>query len=201
MPVTPIILAAGRSRRMGRPKALLDFHGESCIARVLRACREGGAARPVVVLGHQAEAVRAALPEDVVTCTNPDYASTGPAASLQAGLAELPPEAEAFLLFPVDFPLVTGPDVKALLACWSRVRRMRRIVVPSHSMRRGHPALFHRSLAGEFHALGPGEPLHAVLRAHAGDVEHVRTENPGVLENMDTPEDYRRCLQIVGDRR
>ena len=58
MPVTPIILAAGRSRRMGRPKPLLDLHGELCIARALRACAEGGAAVPVVVLGHEAEAIR-----------------------------------------------------------------------------------------------------------------------------------------------
>jgi CTP:molybdopterin cytidylyltransferase MocA len=198
MIVTPIILAAGSSRRMGRPKALLDFHGEPCIRRVLRACEGEGVAAPVVVLGYQADAVAGALPPHTHTCLNADYGSTGPAASLQAGLALLPEDAEAFLLFPVDFPLVTAGDVQGLLERWNQVRHMRRIVVPSHSMRRGHPALFPRSLEPEFRALAPDAPLHQVLRAHTGEIEYVITDNPGVLENMDTPDDYRRCLEAAG---
>ncbi len=197
MPVIPIILAAGRSRRMGRPKALLDLHGELCIARVLRACAEGGAGAPVVVLGHEAEALQEALPPEVRSCVNPEFASTGPAASLRRGLDLLPGESDAFLLYPVDFPLVTGSEVSALLTRWEAVRGQRRIVVPSHDMRRGHPALFHRSLLPEFRELDGNAPLHQVLRAHQDEVEYVIMERPWVLENMDTPEDYQRFLRIL----
>jgi len=200
MLVTPIILAAGHSRRMGRPKPLLDLHGELCIARALRACAEGGASTPVVVLGYEAEAVRLVLPPEVRTCMNPEFASTGPAASLQRGLDLLPDECDAFLLFPVDFPLVTGKDVAALLTRWETVREHKRIVVPSHLMRRGHPALFARSLQPEFRDLDGNAPLHQVLRAHKDDVEYVIMEQPWVLENMDTPEDYQRCLQILTEK-
>jgi CTP:molybdopterin cytidylyltransferase MocA len=197
-PVTPILLAAGCSRRMGRTKALLELAGETCLERALRACREGGAAAPVVVVGHDAEAVRAAMPAGVASVLNPDYASTGPAASLQRGLERLPVEAGAFLLYPVDFPLVTGREVGALLRRWEEVRaRGRRIVVPSHDMRRGHPALFARSLVRKFQALEPDAPLHRVLRAHEEEVEHLVVENPGILMNMDTPEDYRRCREAL----
>ncbi len=200
MPVTPIILAAGRSLRMGRPKALLDLHGELCVARVLRACAEGGAGTPVVVLGHEAEALQAVLPPEVRSCMNFEFASTGPAASLQHGLDALPGDSDAFLLYPVDFPLVTGREVGALLTRWKAVRGQRQIVVPSHGMRRGHPALFHRSLVPEFRELDGNAPLHQILRAHQNEVEYVIMEDPWVLENMDTPEDYRRCLRIIEQR-
>ena len=200
MLVIPIILAAGRSRRMGQPKALLNLHGELCIARALRACAEGGAGAPVVVLGHEAETIREALPPQVRSCVNPEFASTGPAASLQRGLELLPGESDAFLLYPVDFPLVTGLEVGALLARWEAVRGQRRIVVPSHGMRRGHPVLFHRSLVPEFRELDGNAPLHHVLRAHQDEVEHVIMDQPWVLENMDTPEDYQRCLRILAEQ-
>ena len=200
MLVTPIILAAGCSRRMGRPKALLDLHGELCIARVLRACAEAGAGPPVVVLGHEAEAIRQALPAEVRSCVNPEFACTGPAASLQRGLDLLPEDSDAFLLYPVDFPLVTGLEVGALLTRWEAVRGQRRIVVPSHGMRRGHPALFHPSLVPEFRALDGNAPLHQVVRAHQDEVEYVIMDQPWVLENMDTPEDYQRCLRILSEQ-
>jgi len=182
---------------MGRPKALLDLHGELCIARVLRACAEAGVGDPVVVLGHEAEAIRRALPGGTCCGVNPEFAHTGPAASLRCGLDLLPDESDAFLLYPVDFPLVTGVEVGALLNRWEEVRKDRRIVVPSHDMRRGHPVLFHRSLEPEFRDLDGDAPLHRVLRAHEDEVEHVIMEHPWVLENMDTPEDYQRCLGIL----
>ncbi len=199
MAVTPIILAAGRSRRMGRTKALLDLHGELCIARTLRACAEGGAGAPVVVLGHEAESIRKALPPQARSCVNLEFAATGPAASLQCGLDLLPEDSDAFLLYPVDFPLVTGCEVEALLTRWETVRGRRRIIVPSHGMRRGHPALFHRSLLPEFRELDGNAPLHQVLRAHQDEVEYVIMEHPWVLENMDTPEDYQRFLRLLAE--
>lgn len=185
---------------MGRPKPLLDLLGESCIARVLRACTEGGTDTPVVVLGHEAETVRKILPPEIRICVNSEFASTGPAASLQRGLDLLPDRSDAFLLYPVDFALVTGDDVSAILERWQAVREHKRIVVPSHLMRRGHPALFARSLQPEFHQLAGDAPLHQILRAHEEEVDYVVREQPWVLENMDTPEDYQRCLQILAEQ-
>ncbi len=198
MEVTPIILAAGRSTRMGRNKALLELGGEATIVRALRACREGGAGPAVVVLGHQKEEVADVLPAGIVTCFNEAFGESGPAASLQCGLREMRPDADAFLLYPVDFALVTGDDVAAILAAWPTAREQGRLgVVPSHEMHRGHPALFSRKLEAEFLALSTDAPLHTVLRAHAAEIEHVMTENEGVLMNMDTPEDYEHCKQAL----
>jgi len=196
--VIPIVLAAGCSRRMGAPKALAPFDGETCVSLVLRACREGGAGPPVVVLGHEAEAVRAALPVGVHACLNPRYAETGPAASLRLGLDHLPAGSAAFLLFPVDFPLVTGADVGSLLA--RRRESGRRIVLPSHGGRRGHPALFDCSLVPAFLALGPDDPLHRVAREHEAEIDHVSSPHPWVVTDMDTPGDYEHCLALYRSR-
>ena len=199
--VIPIILAAGTSSRMGRTKALLPFGEETSLSLVLGACRDGGAAPPVVVLGAQAETIRQHLPAGALVTENAAFRETGPVASLQAGLRQLPAGTTAFLLFPVDFPLVPGTVVAALRQRWDAVRKNgKRIVVPSHDMRRGHPALFDAGLAAEFHRLPADAPMHQVLRSHPAEIEHVPTADPSVLLDMDTPEDYQRCLKLWKER-
>ena len=186
---------------MGRPKALLPFGEETCLSLVLRACREGGAAAPVVVLGYQADRIRAALPEGVRMAENPSFQQTGPCASLQAGLRLMPPESKAFLIFPVDFPLVTGAVVRRLLERWDAACGVGvSIVVPSHDGRRGHPALFAAPLAAEFLRLAPDAPMHQVLRSRTSEIDHVPEEDAAVVMDMDTPEDYRRCLEAWEER-
>jgi molybdenum cofactor cytidylyltransferase len=199
--IVPIILAAGSGRRMGRTKALLRFGPRTAISLVLEACREGGAAEPLVVLGHDAASVRAALGGSARTCINPEFARSGPAASLQVGLDHLPAEAKAFLLFPVDYPLVSARVVRALLDRWPPAQAAgRRIVVPSYEMGRGHPVLFERSLEPELRGLGPDEPIRRIVRAHGAEIEHVVVNEPAVRMEMNTPEEYQRCLAAFRER-
>jgi len=199
--VIPIVLAAGASTRAGQAKPLLPFDGETCLSLVLRACRGGGAWPPVVVLGREATAVRAVLPEEAIPCVNPGFETSGPARSLQIGLDHLPEAAAPILVFPVDFPLVTADDVAALLARWDDAhRRGMRIIAPSHAMRRGHPVLLDRSLVPELRALALDEPIHHVIRAHATEIEHVVRPDAWVLTDMDTPADYERCLAAFRSR-
>jgi CTP:molybdopterin cytidylyltransferase MocA len=199
--VVPIILAAGSGRRMGRTKALLRFGPRTALSLVLEACREGGAAEPLVVLGHDADAVRTSLGASARPFVNPEFARSGPAASLQVGLDHLPAEAGAFLLFPVDYPLVSAQVVRALLDRWPPARAAgRRIVVPSYEMQRGHPVLFDRSLEAELRGLGPDEPIRRVVREHEAEVEHVVVNEPAVRMEMNTPEEYRRCLAAFRER-
>jgi CTP:molybdopterin cytidylyltransferase MocA len=199
--VTPIVLAAGASTRARQFKPLLPFEGETCLSLVLGACHGGGAWPPVVVLGREADAVRTHLPAEAIHCVNADFRSSGPARSLQIGLENLPPEAAAILVFPVDFPLVTAGDVVALVERWDDARRRgMRIVAPSHAMRRGHPVIVDLALAPELRALEPDEPIHHVIRAHAAEIEHVVRPDPWVLMDMDTHEDYERCLAAFRSR-
>lgn len=192
--MVPIILAAGASTRMGTPKALCDFDGRSCLQLALDACREAGLARPVVVLGFWAAEIRARVPLDAVTVRLNGLAHHGQTSSLKVGLQALPARAQAFLLYPVDFPLLTAGDVPPLLAAWRTRRHYQRIFIPSHARRRGHPVLFDATLRGTFLTLDVTASARDVVDARADEIVYVEHDTPYVLMDMDTPEDYSRCL-------
>ena len=192
--MVPIILAAGASTRMGAPKALCDFDGRSCLQLALGTCREAGLARPIVVLGFWAAEIRARVRVEAVTVRLNDLAHHGQTSSLQVGLQALPARAQAFLLYPVDFPLLTAEDLRPLLAAWRTRRHYQRIFIPSHAQRRGHPVLFDATLRGTFLALDVAAPARTVVDARADEIVYVEHDTPYVLMDMDTPEDYARCL-------
>ncbi|MCE9582462.1 MAG: nucleotidyltransferase family protein, partial [Planctomycetes bacterium] len=143
--LTPIILAAGASSRMGSPKSLLELGGRLALDRVLDTAAEAGLGRAIVVLGAEADAVAAKT--DLARATvvrNPDWA-TGMTSSVQAGIRALPRTAEGFFVWPVDLPLVTASTLAELASRFWILRQNRRdpIVLPKSS-RRGHPVLFDR---------------------------------------------------------
>lgn len=190
MAVAPLILAAGASRRMGRPKALLDFDGTPAIRLVLAACTGPDLLPAIVVLGADAETVMRAVPRGVRILVNPDP-DRGRTSSVKLAVQAADPKAEAFLIFPVDVPLVPQAVVARLLEARGRAP----IVVPSHDRRRGHPVLVDASLRDEILRLGDDEPLREVFHKRPESVLHVNAGTPAVLMDMDTPEDYARALE------
>jgi len=191
-PVAAVVLAAGASSRMGRPKALLDFDGTPCVARVLAACQSGGAAEIVLVTSPAGAEVRA-LGAGAIDAIN-EHPERGMLSSLQAGLRRLPAMA-GFLIFPVDFPLVPAPEVRRLIDAFGARSAGQRIFVPSYDRRRGHPVLVESGLAVEFLALPPESTARAVMSAHEHEIAYVQAADDRVLMDMDTPEDYERCLE------
>lgn len=200
--VVALVLASGASSRMQRTKALLDFDGQTCLALVLASCAGAPVAGMVVVTagGAAGAAVRAAVPATAgaILAENP-RPERGMLSSLQVGLRALPAGSEAFLIFPVDYPLVRAEDVAALIAAFGRRSPGQRIFVPSCDRRRGHPVLVDAALAGEFLALAPEETARTVMGAHAADTVFVDAPDR-VLADMDTPEDYQRCLERFRSR-
>jgi len=198
--LTPILLAAGASSRMGQPKALLDFDGRTALQLALEAMQ--GAGTPIVVLGpnHFDIRNRVALGRaKVMLNLNPD---TGQTASLQAALSILPKDAEAFFFMPVDFPLVSAADVDRLVEAFRAERDPeKKIFVPSHGMKRGHPILCRRELAAEFLALPDGASAREVMNRVNSRLSYVIYPEAYVLMDMDTPEDYRRCLEAYRARK
>lgn len=204
--VVPIILAAGASTRMGSPKALCDFYGRSCLELALDACREARLARPIVVLGVWAPEIGARVRLDAATVRINDLSQHGQTSSLKVGLMALPSSAEAFLLYPVDFPLLTALDIQPVLAEWQARRGERRIFIPSYASRRGHPVLVDAALRDVFLRLDDAAPARAVIEARAHQIAYIEHDTPYVLMDMDTPEDYARCLaefrrRAMGPRR
>jgi molybdenum cofactor cytidylyltransferase len=194
--VGAVVLAAGRSARMGSPKPLLPCGGTSFLGAILRslACSHVTAVR--VVLGHAAADVRsaAALPDDLAV-VNPAW-ETGMLSSVQCGLRALPPECEAFVLWPVDHPLATPSTVDRLIDLHVATRAS--VVIPVHEGRRGHPVLFSSSLRGELMSAPEALGARAVVRAHAHRLLEAVVDDPGVVADVDTPEDYERFLGRPG---
>ncbi|HVR87832.1 MAG TPA: nucleotidyltransferase family protein [Planctomycetota bacterium] len=197
--ITPILLAAGASRRMGRPKALLEFGEKTCLEGGLLAV--GGLGTPIVVLGPDRAEIEARIPLGGVRVAVNPVPESGQTASLKAGLALLPPEEEGFLVLPVDFPLVFRSDVERLVAAFEREGPSGRpMVVPSHRMKRGHPLVCRQALAAEFLALPETATAREVLGADPRRMVYVLFDEEYVLLDMDTPEDYRRCLRAFRRR-
>lgn len=192
MSYTPIILAAGESRRMGTPKALLDFDGKTCLEIVLDTCRRSRAASPIVVLGFREADIRPYVPPGIIVIVNRAY-QLGQTSSLKAGLGGLPQESEGILLLPVDCPLVRPATIDALLLA------TRPIVLPVYEGKRGHPALFQRRVVSELLALADEQPAHDVVRRDAARVAELSVDDPGVVLRLNTPEEYERALAAYRD--
>jgi molybdenum cofactor cytidylyltransferase len=180
-----IILAAGESRRMGFPKALLRYRDESFVdtlAGLLAARCES----VIVVLGAEAERIRASMNRPVTFAINPDY-SRGMTTSLQCGLRAVPANSEGILFTLVDHPAVAPATLDALLHAPGPLLR-----VPRFEGKRGHPIWFRRELAAEFLALDHNGAARDVVHAHRSDTEFLDLEDPGVVADIDDAEEYRR---------
>ncbi|HXG62918.1 MAG TPA: nucleotidyltransferase family protein [Planctomycetota bacterium] len=198
--VTPILLAAGASTRMGRPKALLDFDGRTVLDLALDAVR--GLGTPVVVLGAAREEIQARVPLGSVQVAYNDDWERGQTSSLKAGLSCLAPAAAAFLFHPVDFPLVSQEEVGRLVEAFLGCKDPRKaIFIPSYGMQRGHPVLCRRELAPEFLALPDDAPARTVINFHPQRIAYVDYDQAYILMDMDTPQDYARCLEAYRERR
>lgn len=186
-----IILAAGESRRMGSPKALLPYEGHTFIERICDAFLAAGVDELIVVLGAREEKLRPALPEDPVlrTVVNPDY-KLGQLSSLTTGLSALSPESEAAVVNLVDHPLILAGTIRSLIASF-RADPLP-IIIASHNGKRGHPVLFSRHVYVELLTAPLDQGAKVVVRKDPERVREVRLDDPGILADIDTPEDYTR---------
>ena len=189
--IVGLILAAGKSERMGKLKTLLPFGGETVLGAAYKLLKSSSLDAVRVVLGHRAEEVKqlVGLPdEDVVI--NPDY-EQGMLSSVKEGLrAAQGLDPRAVLLYPADHPGV-GPEViERLLAGFQDSGKA--IVVPVFQGRRGHPVIFGKALFDELLAASPDVGARQVVRSNPDKILEVEVEHPGVVRDIDTPEDYRR---------
>jgi molybdenum cofactor cytidylyltransferase len=187
-----ILLAAGTSSRMGRPKQLLEWRGRPLVRHVAeQALASQRLTGLVVVVGAVADSVRAALTGldgPVLIVQNPDYAS-GQASSLRVGLGALPATARAALVLLVDQPLVTPALIDALIAAYDADQDALALI-PYYRGRRGNPVLLVRALFDELRLLEGDVGAREVLARHAGAVRQIVLDDPAVVSDMDTPEDY-----------
>jgi molybdenum cofactor cytidylyltransferase len=191
--IAGIILAAGASSRMGTPKALLDYRGETFVGRLVRVL--GVSCKPVVVvLGYHADVLKREVPAAATIVVNPDP-SRGQLSSLQTALGALPAEADGFAFIPVDSPAVAEDTVAKLTRAFEQRKPSTLFVIPRQSGKRGHPVVAARSIAAEFLALPPTAEARDVVHAHVDRTEYVDVDDAGIFTDVDDPEAYRRLKE------
>jgi molybdenum cofactor cytidylyltransferase len=181
--VAGLILAAGESRRMGQPKALLRFRGTTFIQNLVglfSACCDP----VIVVLGHNPEPIRRTIGDSAQIVINTGYL-LGQFSSMQAGLRMLPADVEGVLFTLVDHPDPAPATLAAILSDDAPIS------IPSYYGRKGHPVFFRKDVIGEFLALSPESQANVVSRRHAMETRLVPVDDPAILDDIDDPETLR----------
>jgi molybdenum cofactor cytidylyltransferase len=195
--IIAVVLSAGESSRMGRPKALLPIGEQNFIERIVAALKQTQAGRIVVVLGHNADEMRRQiehLPIEIVV--NRHY-KNGQLSSLQSAIRSIDKDddCDGLLVHLVDHPYIDSRLVDLMIQRFCETKKL--IVVPRHHGKRGHPVIFSRELFGELLAAPIDEGAKAVVMAHATETLEIDTEDEGITLDIDTPELYRQ--HVKGD--
>ena len=194
--IAGIILAAGRSSRMGRDKALLAYRGSTFLGYLIDILRQPRIGFLRIVLGENAEAVREQVVFDssqLVVNPHPELAQL---VSLQLAIRSIPEQlVDGAVVCLVDHPCIERETVRLLLDRFYQSGK--RIVIPTFGGRRGHPVLFAASLFGELLAAPLEQGARAVVHKFPGYVLEVTTKDEGVILDIDDPETYRRIASAT----
>ena len=185
-----LVTAAGKSTRMGGfPKPLLTFAGQRFVERILDQYDQAGVVTTVVVLGHEAQIVETAIDWGETTVVTNENFESGMLSSVQAGVAEaMKHDCEGLFLWPTDYACVPAGIVTKLWEAYTESDAD--IVSPVYHDERGHPALFGESTFEQLLTAPEDEGARAVVYDPETVVEEVPVNDPRVLVDIDTPEEY-----------
>jgi molybdenum cofactor cytidylyltransferase len=205
--IPAIVLAAGLSTRMGRPKPNLPVRGaagtDTFLTRIVRTFMEAGVDDVVVVVGHEKETVLAKFSGSqlrVRFVENPDYAN-GQLTSLLAGLRVVDrPGVVAALYTPVDVPFTSSATIRTVLERYRETHAP--VVRPTSDGRHGHPSLIDRTVFDQLRRADVVAGARPVIRRYASAAGDVEVDDAGAFFDIDTPEDYVEAVRIFdrGDR-
>lgn len=186
--VAALVLAAGTSSRMGTDNKLLaEVDGVPMVLRAVNAALASRASSVTVVTGHQAEAVEAALAgRKLRVVRNPEFAA-GMSTSLRAGIAALPPEAQAVVVLLADMPRITADHVDRVIEAFDAAQPT--IVVPEKDGRRGNPILWPRELFAQMSAVSGDKGARGLLERHAARLRRIGMDDDAIFVDIDSPED------------
>jgi molybdenum cofactor cytidylyltransferase len=186
--IAAIVMAAGRSTRMGTlNKLTIEVDGDAMVRHAVKTALASQARPVIVVTGHQREQVEAALAGlDVKFAHNPDFAQ-GMSGSLKTGLATLPPDIDGAVMMLGDMPRIAPGEIDRLIAAYNPVEG-RAIVVPTHRGKRGNPVLVGKQVFHELARVEGDSGAREVIAAHADLVAEIETDSDGVLTDIDTPQ-------------
>jgi molybdenum cofactor cytidylyltransferase len=187
--VGAIVLAAGASLRMGRPKLILPWEDSSVIGHVINVLEQAELDEIIVVTGGSRKQVEDAIRGyKIRVIFNPAHAEGEMLSSVQLGLTGLKPEIEAALITLGDQPFIQLEVVKLVIDAFQTSGYP--ITVPSYHKKRGHPWLVAKSLWNDVLALDPNQMLRDFLKAKQTEIKYVEVNTDSILMDLDTPDDY-----------
>jgi molybdenum cofactor cytidylyltransferase len=197
--VAALILAAGKSERMGSPKPLLRIHGRTFLEKIAEEAQSSQLHPIRTVLGHRSSEILEVLPQFQESAViNPKY-ELGQLSSLQCGLRSLAETSlDGVMVFLIDHPFVHRDLANQLLRAFSA--KTAPVVVPSFQNRRGHPMIFASSVFEELLRAPLDQGAVAVVKRHHAQILHLEVNDPGVLIDIDTPEDYNEFVVKAGNQ-
>jgi len=190
--ISAILLAAGESKRMGKPKQLMPWHQGTILERAIDNLLESAVSEVVVVVGYQAEeVVKVIATRPVAVAVNPDY-EQGMSTSITAGLRLIDDRAGAVMLALGDQPLIDSRTINRLLDEFHN--HDKGIALPAYQGRRGHPVIFAIKYKAELLKLTGDAGGRQIIKDHPDDVLEVAVDSAGVITDIDTGDDYRSYL-------
>lgn len=188
--ISAIILAAGESKRMGKPKMLLPWGKSTVLQTVITTFKSAGIEDILVVTGGAHEQVKALIGDSASIAFNENYKNDDMLSSIQIGLGAVDDAAQAALICLGDQPQAEERSVRRVCDAYQKDKS--KIVVPSYQMRRGHPWLVARPLWEDLLAMKPLQTPRDFLQQHASDIQYVLADSASILADLDTPEDYEK---------
>ena len=188
-----MILAAGESKRMGKPKLLLPFGEKTMIETVIDRVIQSKVEKILVVLGSNREKIEKKignLPLEIAV--NPDF-KEGMLSSVQRGLEALPEEAQAVLVFLGDQPSIPSEVIDSVIDAFRKTGKG--IVLPVYKGERGHPVLIDMKYRHEVENLNPEVGLRELVYGQPDDILEVEVDDAGILRDINVIEDYMREIK------
>ena len=198
--IVGIILSAGESKRMGKPKQLLPWGKTIILQQVIDNASASRLGKILLVLGYLADEIAGKIKISSKTriVVNDDF-KTGMSSSVKCGISNAPADAEAFMLLLGDQPFIGSGIINKLIDCYQTGKHG--IIVPVYDGQRGHPVIFDSQYKKELLSIDE-QGAKEVTEKHGPDIFEVHVDSPNVLKDIDTPQDYQNArdrLEVGND--
>ncbi len=191
--ISAVILAAGESRRMGKPKLLLPWGDKTIIETIIKTVLQSEVKHIVVVLGSEKDKIRSQISNYPVIITENQEYQKGMLTSIQCGLRAVPDGTDAVMVLLGDQPMINGPVIDQLADTFRHTDKG--ILIAVHKGKRGHPIIINTKYKRDIEQLGTENSMHDFTRKFASEILEVETGTTEVLKDIDTPEAYHKEIK------
>jgi len=192
--VSGILLAAGKSRRMGQPKLLLPWGKTTILERVVDNYLKSKISELIVVIGDNKDSLREVLISKPVIIVENPYYQEGMSTSIRKGVEAASNQAEGYLIGLGDQPLITPDIIDSLISVFSDEHPG--IAICSYKRKRGHPVIFAQKFRQVLCALKGDMGGRMIIQQHFAEVKYVEVGSKSIFIDIDTPEDYQKLDKL-----